>query len=193
MTMFIQGSAMQQANMRFKMQQNKTNMTANFADKMLGKSQAKNTQGPSSTASLIAEKVSEDLKTNNVLRKIARGEHLTPREREHLEKVSPDQKQKAEAANEERKQLKVRVAQAKTEKQAREAIAQAKMGAQVVFDKGDEEMGTLLFEAALKVEEEYSGQKSNDAENDLDANATGWHDLRKKSKEDIARFVDIKK
>ncbi|KFL44214.1 hypothetical protein CH76_02680 [Lysinibacillus sp. BF-4] len=179
----LSGSVMQQAAMQMK-QQTMSDKNTLF-QKNIARKEAPMAH---SSKSLVAEVMKEKLEKENVLRKIARGERLSEQEKAKLEEISPDERQKAEAANEERKNLSQRVAQAKTEKQAREVIAQAKTGALAIFDKGDQLMGMLLLEVANKVEEEIKGQKTTDFGLPIK-----YSERAKQSKEDIPRLFDQKK
>lgn len=162
MIMMIFGTASQQVAMQ--MNKNSVRDFTKLAEKnRVEKMQPKKTQDkksilPRSTTADAMDELKEKMKARQALRKIARGEALTASERKKLAELNPVEKKKAELANEERKHLKHRVKYAKTTKEARKYIAQTKMNAQVIFDKGDVSLGMYMIDSANKVEEEYNNK-----------------------------------
>ena len=96
--------------------------------------------------------------------------------------MAPDKLEKAMQASKRRKEIESRIKTAKTKKEAREIILQARVEAKIAFDKIDKVYGEYFMEAVNKIEEDYS--KKNIKDNDditklgTDKEKTKWIDIK---------------
>lgn len=114
-------------------------------------------------ASLKAkQKELERLAAEQIAKKISRGEVVTEDERETLRASDPEKLRKADEANEKRRNVSRRLANAKTKSEAQQIISSEKSMALTIYEKGDQELGDLYLEAINKAEVDYyKGKKSN--------------------------------
>lgn len=115
-------------------------------------------------ASMIEQMMKEKTDNEVILRKIARGESLTPAEQEAAKKMDPITLRKAENANRQRQELEKKLKAAKTEKEARDLIVQAKANALQVATGpyGDRLTGSLLMEGINEAERKYRAGELKD-------------------------------
>lgn len=112
-----------------------------------------------SIASMMSRKIRDDIIADKIAKKIARGEKLTEEEKAKIMGIDPEKLRKAEMANQRREELENRLKTAKTDKEARDIILQAKMEAKVISDKGDIQYGEYLMEAVSKAESNYNNKE----------------------------------
>ncbi|CAK7042177.1 hypothetical protein CIW83_14735 [Tissierella sp. P1] len=113
---------------------------------------------------MMSKKIRDDIIADKIAKKIARGENITAEERAMLMEMAPDKLEKAMQASKRRKEIESRIKTAKTKKEAREIILQARVEAKIAFDKIDKVYGEYFMEAVNKIEEDYS--KKNIKDND---------------------------
>lgn len=109
-----------------------------------------------SMISQIAKQMKDKNKTEKILKKIARGEHLSEEEMAYLEKIEPEKIQKAKAANLRRKEIERQMANAKNKEEAEKILLMAKQEAlTAVSGKHTQEYGEYLVAAIQKTEEKF--------------------------------------
>lgn len=102
----------------------------------------------------------EQFKSEQLAKKLAKGESLTKEEREYLEKVNPQLLKDAEKAKEEAENLKNQLKNAKDKQAAQNVIEQASFQANAVA-KYNMQYANLLKEAIAKVCSEEQGHQHN--------------------------------
>ncbi|SHE57522.1 hypothetical protein SAMN02745784_01154 [Tissierella praeacuta DSM 18095] len=111
-----------------------------------------------SIASIMSKKIKDDIIADKIAKKIARGEKLTEEEKAKIMEIDPEKLRKAEMANRRREEIESRLKNAKSEKEARDIILEAKMEARIISDKGDIKYGEYLIEAVNKAEQNYNNK-----------------------------------
>ncbi len=116
-------------------------------------------------AAMIPEKLAEaktgkksakDPKIMAILRKIARGEQLTPDEMETLKEIDPESLTKAKMAAQRRKEIESRLRTAKTKEEFDSILTSAKQEAHISLSgKTTQEYGDYLAAAVRKIEEKF--------------------------------------
>lgn len=101
------------------------------------------------------QKFLDELQTDLIAKRIARGERITAEEREKVRSVDGDKLVKAEEANNYRIELKRRLSYARTKEEARAIISGERLIAKDFYNKGDQKYGKLLVDAISKAEEDY--------------------------------------
>ncbi len=110
----------------------------------------------SSLSSLSESKgISYQARSDELAKKVARGEILTEEERIFMEKHDPEKLKKAEEANHQRKELSNQLKKAKNPSQAESIIASALSRVLLVQKSGDNVMSTLMLEGIKKESNEY--------------------------------------
>lgn len=69
--------------------------------------------------SLIKQQVYDDLITDKISKKVARGKELTEKEKKTIQKIDPEKLRKAEMANKKRQQLEMKLRNSKNHKEAK--------------------------------------------------------------------------
>jgi len=111
-----------------------------------------------SITSIMSKKIRDDIIADKIAKKIARGEKLTEEEKAKIMEIDPEKLRKAEMANRRREEIESRLKNAKSEKEARDIILEAKMEARIISDKGDIKYGEYLIEAVNKAELNYNNK-----------------------------------
>jgi len=111
-----------------------------------------------SITSIMSKKIRDDIIADKIAKKIARGEKLTEEEKAKIMEIDPEKLRKAEMANRRREEIESRLKNAKSEKEARDIILEAKMEARIISDKGDIKYGEYLIEAVNKAEQNYNNK-----------------------------------
>lgn len=101
------------------------------------------------------QKFLDELQTDLIAKRIARGERITAEEKEKIRSVDADKLVKAEEVNNRRIELKRRLTFARTKEEAKAILSSEKLIAKDFYDKGDQKYGKLLLDAIGKVEEDY--------------------------------------
>jgi len=135
-----------------------------------------------SIASIMSKKIRDDIIADKIAKKIARGEKLTEEEKAKIMEIDPEKLRKAEMANRRREEIESRLKNAKSEKEARDIILEAKVEARIISDKGDIKYGEYLIEAVNKAELNYNNK-------DIKENRDIIKDVLEKDK---GKFFDIK-
>lgn len=107
------------------------------------------------------KKAMERYESDQIAKKIARGESITEVEREKLRATDPEKLRKAEEANFKRASVSKKLARAKTKAEASAIIANEKSMAVSIFEKGDQALGELYLEAIDKAENDYYQEKKS--------------------------------
>lgn len=170
-------------NIGFKPWNSKTIMSGqNIFGFNIKQNKNENVEGGGNIGSMMNKKIIDDIVADRIAKKIARGESLTGEERDKLTEIDPEKLEKAKRANERRKELESRLKRARSKKEAKDIILQAKMEANIVLDKVDEKYGEYLVEAVNKAELNYKNKDIKDIKDNT-------KDLLDKEK---GKFFDIK-
>lgn len=123
-------------------------------------------------------------KLERIARKISRGDRVNNEERALLAKHNPEKLRKADMASKRRKELETRLKSAKSEKEARDIIMEARVEVGQVLSNKDNEYGELLSDAYDKaIHEHFSGDSK-------ESSKTNTEELIEKS--NSKRILDIK-
>lgn len=99
--------------------------------------------------------------SDRILKKIARGEKLSPEEQSKAMGIDPQLLAKAKFSNEMREQAKIRIRQAKSKTEAMEVVMSVKTQAINAIEVGDTTQGELIMEAASDLEKEIGDVKED--------------------------------
>lgn len=104
------------------------------------------------------ERYQKVLEAERISKKIARGEYVTEAEKDQVRGINAEMLKEAEEANNYRKQLNARLANAKTTGEASAILLEGKATAGKFIEKGKERFGELLMEAVNQSETDYYNQ-----------------------------------
>ncbi|WOV87232.1 hypothetical protein QWT69_15450 [Sporosarcina oncorhynchi] len=124
---------------------------------------------------LVAEEAQyqKRMAADQIAKKIARGENVTNEERAQLQGIDEEKLRKAEQANNERKQLNARLANATSKEQVKAILLEGKLSAGAIIEKGDEQYGELLMEAVHQAEADHYGHKQTQPDSSIGIRGTG--------------------
>ena len=110
----------------------------------------------------LSKAISDTSKTDELAKKVARGEKLTNEEKAFMEKTDPEKLKKAEEANLQREELKRQLKNAKTPSHAASIISSSLTNVLNVQKSGDTVMADLLMEGIKKETAEYYSMNPED-------------------------------
>ena len=110
----------------------------------------------------LSKAISDTSKTDELAKKVARGEKLTNEEKAFMEKTDPEKLKKAEEANLQREELKRQLKNAKTPSHAASIISSSLTNVLNVQKSGDTVMADLLMEGIKKETAEYYSNNPDD-------------------------------
>ena len=110
----------------------------------------------------LSKAISDTSKTDELAKKVARGEKLTNEEKAFMEKTDPEKLKKAEEANLQREELKRQLKNAKTPSHAASIISSSLTNVLNVQKSGDTVMADLLMEGIKKETAEYYSKNPED-------------------------------
>ena len=110
----------------------------------------------------LSKAISDTSKTDELAKKVARGEKLTNEEKAFMVKTDPEKLKKAEEANLQREELKRQLKNAKTPSHAASIISSSLTNVLNVQKSGDTVMADLLMEGIKKETAEYYSKNPDD-------------------------------
>lgn len=110
----------------------------------------------------LSKAISDTSRTDELAKKVARGEKLTNEEKAFMEKTDPEKLKKAEEANLQREELKRQLKNAKTPSHAASIISSALSNVISIQKSGDTVMADLLMEGIKKETAEYYSKNPDD-------------------------------
>lgn len=110
----------------------------------------------------LSKAISDTSRTDELAKKVARGEKLTNEEKAFMEKTDPEKLKKAEEANLQREELKRQLKNAKTPSHAASIISSALANVISIQKSGDTVMADLLMEGVKKETAEYYSKNPED-------------------------------
>lgn len=110
----------------------------------------------------LSKAISDTYRTDELAKKVARGEKLTNEEKAFMEKTDPEKLKKAEEANLQREELKRQLKNAKTPSHAASIISSSLTNVLNVQKSGDTVMADLLMEGIKKETAEYYSMNPED-------------------------------
>ena len=110
----------------------------------------------------LSKAISDTSRTDELAKKVARGEKLTNEEKKIMEKTDPEKLKKAEEANLQREELKRQLKKAKTPSHAASIISSSLTNVLNVQKSGDTVMADLLMERIKKETAEYYSKNPDD-------------------------------
>ena len=110
----------------------------------------------------LSKAISDTSKTDELAKKVARGEKLTNEEKAFMEKTDPEKLKKAEEANLQREELKRQLKNAKSPSHAASIISSALANVISIQKSGDTVMADLLMEGIKKETAEYYSKNPDD-------------------------------
>lgn len=114
------------------------------------------------------EQYQKALKAESIAKKIARGEYVTAAEKEQVKGIDAEMLMEAEQANNYRKQINVRLANAKTPGEASAILLEGKETAGKFIRKDKEQLGLFLMEAVNQSESDYNKGRRQDSSTPVD-------------------------
>ena len=110
----------------------------------------------------LSKAISDTSRTDELAKKVARGEKLTNEEKAFMEKTDPEKLKKAEEANLQREELKRQLKNAKTPSHAASIISSALANVISIQKSGDTVMADLLMEGIKKETADYYSKNPDD-------------------------------
>lgn len=110
----------------------------------------------------LSKAISDTSRTDELAKKVARGEKLTNEEKAFMEKTDPEKLKKAEEANLQREELKRQLKNAKSPSHAASIISSALANVISIQKSGDTVMADLLMEGIKKETAEYYSKNPED-------------------------------
>ena len=110
----------------------------------------------------LSKAISDTSRTDELAKKVARGEKLTNEEKAFMEKTDPEKLKKAEEANLKREELKRQLKNSKTPSHAASIISSSLTNVLNVQKSGDTVMADLLMEGIKKETAEYYSKNPDD-------------------------------
>lgn len=153
---------------------NLTSQKKNGADSKSDKVKSEAERHIEDMRKMVAEEAQyqKRMAADQIAKKIARGESVTNEERAQLQGIDEEKLRKAEQANNERRLLNARLANATSKEQVRAILLEGKLSAGAMIEKGDEQYGELLMEAVNQAEEDHYGSKQTQPDTSIGIRGT---------------------